>query len=230
MRTGHFPRASIHALLLCLPLLAAGCARTPDGASDGGGTLVTFQVQLKGAVNPSLYYYVLLDTDNDPSDGPVPVVARPWGNGYAAGSYTHFVLYHAGTFGVYRSSDADHTEQVYLGRPLQAFVTTTNNPSDTLQIQIEAGMVDDANPSVASFDVNVVCTDRVPLDPQDATPKVVDGLGASGNDYVSIPLTFTTSYANGVDPDPGHPEREEAWVTEPSLDMVNWRIVVQTDA
>lgn len=214
--------------------LLAGCARTPTGVTPGGQTLITFQAQVQGQIvpgDPNAYYYIVLDTDNNPTTGPIPVVARPWGNGYAAGSYTHYVLYHNGVFGVYASVDANHTTSTYLGRPLQAGITTTNHPNDTLFVQVDRAQIADLHPDVRALDVNIIATDRVPLDPQELTVKVVDGLGASGNDYVTIPLTYTTVYNNGVDPDPAHPETPlDAFglATNPDLDLVNWRITVQT--
>jgi hypothetical protein len=213
-------------------LLWGGCAKTPAGISTEGQTLVTFEVQVRGAIQPENYYYILLDTNNDPTDGPVPVVGRPWGNGYAAGSYTHYVLFHGGVFSVYQSSDPNHTSSSYLGRPLQAGVSTTNAAGDTLVVQLDRAQITNVHPDVRAVDVNLVATDRVPLDPQEVTPKTVDGLGRSGNAFVTIPLTFTTTYANGVDPDPGNPETPNDAPdldTRPNLDLTNWRITVQTD-
>ncbi|HEY3267209.1 MAG TPA: hypothetical protein VGM37_09800 [Armatimonadota bacterium] len=219
--------------LIPIALALAGCAKTPPGAVTGPQTLVTFEVQVQGSVNPAEYYYIVLDTNNDASDGPRPVVARPWGNGYAAGSYTHYILYHAGTFGVYQSSDnPDHQMNVYLGRPLQAGVESRNNASDTLVVQLDAAQVANVNPAVRALDVNIIATDRVPLDPQEITTKTVDGLGLSGADFVTIPLTYTQVYQDGVNPDPGHPETLEAGIVpglaeHPELDLINWRTTVQ---
>jgi hypothetical protein len=216
--------------------LIGGCASTPSGVTPGKQTLITFEVQVAGSINtanPASYYYIVLDTDNDPSDGPIPVVSRPWGNGYAAGSYTHYILYRPGSgFRVYRSADPNHTEAVYMGTPLQAGIATTNRPNDTLVVQVERSQIATVNTNVSALDVNVIATDRVPLDPQEITPKIVDGLGPSGNDFVTIPLTFTTTYANGVDPDPGHPETPNdapGLATRPDLDLASWRITVQTN-
>jgi hypothetical protein len=224
----HIGMVSLSAALL------AGCARTPPGATTGAQTLVTFEVQVAGQIvpgDPNAYYYIVLDTDNNPATGPIPVVARPWGNGYAAGSYTHYVLYHNGVFGVYESIDPNHTTSTYLGRPLQGGITTTNRPNDTLFVQVDRAQIADIHPDVRAIDVNVISTDRVPLDPQELTVKVVDGLGASGNDYVTIPFGFTTVYTNGVDPDPAHPETPrdaDGLANNPNLDLINWRITVQT--
>lgn len=225
----------VHLLILTLAAaFCAGCARTPAGVAPGSQTLITFEVQVAGSLSadPNAWYYIVLDTNNDPTDGPVPVVARPWGNGYAAGSYTHYVLYRPGAgFRVFRSADPNHTENTYLGPPLQAGLTSTNRPNDTLMVQLDRAQIATVNPDVRALDVNIIATDRVPLDPQEITPKTVDGLGASGNEFVTIPLTYTTTYANGVDPDPGHPEgpRDAPGLAErPHLDLINWRITVQT--
>lgn len=222
-----------HVIMVSLAaLLCAGCARTPAGVSPEGQTIVTFQAQVRGAIRPDGYYYILLDTNNDPTDGPVPVVARPWGNGYAAGSYTHYVLYHGGVFGVYQSSDPDHSQSTYLGRPMQASIITTNTPGDTLFVQLDRAQIANVHPDVRALDVNIVTTDRVPLNAEDPAPKIVDGLGRSGNAYVTIPLTFTTTYFNGGEPDPGNPETANdapGLDSRPDLDLINWRTTVQRD-
>ncbi|HOC31133.1 MAG TPA: hypothetical protein PKK84_02715 [Armatimonadota bacterium] len=217
-------------LLAVLGVLAlAGCSRTPDGVIPDDGTLVTIEIKMTGVVHPANYYYAVIDTDNNPGTGPIPVASRPWGNGYAAGSYTHYVLLHGGVFGVYESVDPSHSISTYLGRPIQAAVTTTSKPNDTIVVQLDTTQLKTVNPGVRALDVNLIATDRVPLDPQDPTPKIVDGLGRGGNDYVTIPVTYTSAYANGVDPDPTHPERAEPdIVPDPNCDILDWKITVMT--
>ena len=79
-----------------------GCARVPDEAA---GPLVrrtlTVDFTVAGRINPLYYYYIALDT------GAIRWRDRcPWspslGNGWGTGKITHFVLYHLGTFGVFR--------------------------------------------------------------------------------------------------------------------------------
>ena len=51
------------------------------------------------------FYFAAFDTNQDPSDGPVPVVQGPyWGNGWGTGPISRFVEYNNGQFWVYQPS------------------------------------------------------------------------------------------------------------------------------
>ena len=58
-----------------------------------------------GTINPAYYYYVLFNVNNTPNSnnsgptGPVPVVAPPYANGFAAGAFTNYVEYNSGVPG-----------------------------------------------------------------------------------------------------------------------------------
>ncbi|MBC7288094.1 MAG: hypothetical protein H5T86_08655, partial [Armatimonadetes bacterium] len=84
--------------------LLAGCARGGEGQQGIVPTQVMdIVVRYAGAVNDAFYYFIALDLDNDPNDGPIPVASGPyWGNGWGTGSMTHFVEYHQGQYQVFR--------------------------------------------------------------------------------------------------------------------------------
>ena len=80
-------------------LALAGCARYPEGPGTGVNVpqrVVSFQMTVKGRINPQYYYYFAVDTDQDQGvDGPVPVAAGPfWGNGWGTGSISRYLEYH----------------------------------------------------------------------------------------------------------------------------------------
>ncbi|MCX7597566.1 MAG: hypothetical protein N2512_01670 [Armatimonadetes bacterium] len=86
-------------------VLVGGCAR---GGPSGGPSpvpevVVDVDLTFAGPVNDSYYYFIAIDADDDINDGPVPVAAGPyWGNGWGAGSYTHYVQYNQGVYQVFR--------------------------------------------------------------------------------------------------------------------------------
>ena len=90
-----------------LLLLPAGCAKAPGGSSGAtspvSGPQLFITMTVRGTINPNYYYYVLFNINNTPGPGgpggtsvtgPVPVVAPPYGNGFAAGAFTNYVQFH----------------------------------------------------------------------------------------------------------------------------------------
>lgn len=87
---------------LGLPCLV-GCARFPSNPiSNAPPRQLIVTVRFAAPINDAYYYFVAFDTNQDPSDGPVPVVQGPyWGNGWGTGPIAQFVEYHNGQFGVF---------------------------------------------------------------------------------------------------------------------------------
>lgn len=85
--------------------LIGGCARggPSGGPSPVPAVVADIELTFAGPVNDSYYYFIAIDADDDINDGPVPVAAGPyWGNGWGAGSYTHYVQYNQGVYQVFR--------------------------------------------------------------------------------------------------------------------------------
>lgn len=85
-------------------LLFLGCARFPaEPVSNPAPRQLIVTLRFAAPVDDRYYYLVALDTNQDPSDGPVPVIQGPyWGNGWGTGPITRFVEYYSGQFGVYQ--------------------------------------------------------------------------------------------------------------------------------
>lgn len=89
------------AAVACL-LILAGCARG-TGTSPVPDVVAEFVLTFAGPVNDAYYYFIAIDADDDVNDGPVPVAAGPyWGNGWGAGSFTHYVQYNQGVYQLFR--------------------------------------------------------------------------------------------------------------------------------
>lgn len=121
------PNSPLWLALLLAPL--AGCAR--GGPGDGGTVpqwIIRFVVDFAGPIDDTSFYYIAIDVDGDFGvDGPLPVAAGPfWGNGWGAGSITHFVSYNQGRYDLYLMD-----RQVELEREAGGIVDASGSPDET---------------------------------------------------------------------------------------------------
>ena len=171
---------------ICIFLLAlTACARFPDAPVAGGVRRIAVEVQVAGRIRPDYHYFVLFNLSNDPTGqaGPVPVVAPPWGNGFAAGAFTHFMRYDnlqpAGGYALYRvQPNTNLSVFQYLGIPRFSEPITAESNRLRFEIDLTQFIPNPVDAAQLQFiQLNIVATDRVPLDPNDPTRKVVDALG-----------------------------------------------------
>lgn len=236
--------ASISVLILLIPL---GCANTPPGAGSTSGPQLIVTMTVAGTINPQYFYFVLFNNANDTtgSNGPIPVIAAPWGNGFAAGrtanaGLTQYVEYAASQpqgFGVYGIVPGSNLRSsTYLGIPVQS--SATNN---TLQFQIPlAQLATAAVPlsKINSVQINFLATNTVPIDPNYTGTKYFDALGNSTdigsiNSYITISTLQNGIYQNSdhnLEPSGDVAEAGNGVyrpVNEPDLDIVNWSVEVR---
>ncbi len=198
----HFPLKPLWPFLALFLLLPAGCAKSPSSGStspvSGPQLLVTMTVA--GNINPNYYYYVLFNVNNTPGPnnssvtGPVPVVAAPFGNGYAAGAFTNYVEYNSaqpgGTnFNFYVVDKTLFNSQV-LG---QSRLIQAQASGSTLTFQLPLAYLATSNVTagdINSLQVNFIATNVVPPNGQNiSTPKYFDALyppQQAGNSYVNL--------------------------------------------
>jgi hypothetical protein len=205
-----------------------------------------------GKINPSDYYFVVINNANDAngSTGPVPVIGFPWGNGFVAGAATSFVEYTG-------SQSAD-------GYALYNFVPSTSNPllvynqagvptqdtpvasgSNTLEFQIPlSDFATTAVPltSINYLQINFIATNQIPVNTLNtlSTPKLVDALGntlnpSDVNHYITIPTGQDASYSNSgtnIEPtsDVGATTGNGLTATTdpdaPNVDITNWSVQI----
>ncbi|MCX7924409.1 MAG: hypothetical protein N2554_01210 [Fimbriimonadales bacterium] len=228
-RIRHAARAGACLLLLSL----SACARFPDTPDTGGVRRIVVEVQVAGRIRPDYHYFVLFNLSNDPTGqaGPVPVVAPPWGNGFAAGAFTHFMrfdnLQPVGGYALYRVvPNTNLSVFEYLGAP--RFSEPVGAQSSRLRFEIDLTQFLPAPREAAQMQfiqLNIVATDRIPLDPNDLTPKVVDALGDSAlgvSQYLNIRIDQNRILRNA---DTNLEPRGDA--PDPDLDIVDWRMEVR---
>lgn len=201
-------RLSVLGLFSGLLLLPAGCAKAPGGSngdiSPVSGPQLFITMTVKGAINPNYYYYVLFNINDTPGPngtsvtGPVPVVAPPYGNGFAAGAFTHYVEYGGnnaspgGTgFGYYAIS-SDLLTPSYQGSTgvlIQSSATTS-----TLSFQIPLAQLVPVGSSLTVDNINQLEVNFVNTNTPNvigdslATPKFFDSLNlpSSTGSFVDI--------------------------------------------
>jgi hypothetical protein len=228
--------SSIHKLctfvlaLSCLVIvvLASGCANFPANATPVTGKRLVVTMTVAGQIDPNYHYYVAFDTSGQTSPGPLPVVGPPWGNGWGTGNITNYVIFDAvqpqGGYGVYRITPGTNLlGSVYVGPPINFATPPTG--ATKLQFSIDLGQL--ATPtvpatSISQININFITTDVVPVDPNFPGPKYFDGLGVSGNDFVTISVLTNQVYSNS------RTNIEQAGdVPIPNLDIIDWSVEVQ---
>ncbi len=252
-------------LFCLLPLaLALSCARIPPGTLGASGRLlrVTFSVrgQIASGGAATSRYFVLLNRTDTPSDaGPVPIVTRPWGNGFAAPSqlggqgFVGFVLYDpfqgVGGYGLYSLQPPGFAtllkpdslgfaafEGLRIGVPTN-FVTPQPGESQ-LSFQIDLSQL--PLPDKPYLQINILATNSIPQGADDS-PKYWDALGdgtnaspGSLNTWLTIPIATSGIFTNAQTRlEPTAPDVRDrdlpSLVNEPNLDITDWRIELKNN-
>lgn len=201
---------SICALTAAAALLAAsGCARAPASGTSGVRLIVTlrFAHGISDTDQGNYHYFFLIRSANEqvPTNGPIPIVAPPYGNGFATGQtngtgatagFTDFVewsraqpapttsgyeLYHLS--GGINGDPNNAAAFIARGEPDAA---VPPNGSNQLQFELNVGRLqplqgepDPNNGQQARYlQVNVVATTTIPQNPNSPDPnKFVDAFG-----------------------------------------------------
>jgi hypothetical protein len=168
-------------------------------------------------------------TSSNPIDqGPIPVIAPPWGNGFVAGNCTHFVWWNPQQFpryAIYKFQDALLNTYSQVGIPTNYREVAPGDKEIYFEMnlsQIEPDPV--AAAALESLQVNFLTMDRIP---QAGNTKFWDSIGDSRipsqiNDYLIIPLRSSALYQNS---DNNVEPRGDQVI--PDLDIVDWSVEVR---
>jgi hypothetical protein len=209
---------------LAAGLLAGGCARYPPGEETASQRRMQVEIFFAEPIDPTCYYFLAIDTDGDPTTGPVAVREKPWGgNGWVLGPLSFFVEYSfaiPGGYGVYQVNPDNILEQTYLGAPLLA----DRDEAFRLRFTLDLDTIDPGD-TVDEIQINIIATDVLPIDPNQDISRQTDGLGPIGNDYVNISLHEDRTYRNSDMPSP----ERSGDVENGALDIVDWQIEISLD-
>jgi hypothetical protein len=205
-----------------------------------------------GQIRPDYDYFVLFNTTNSPagSQGPIPIVAPPWGNGFAAGQFTSFIRIDQtqpnSGYGVYAVVPGSNLRSFnYIGSPVQFTPVTAGTSTIQFQIPISELATSTISASqISTLQINFISTNRVPIDPNDTSPKLFDALGdATQIGGVNDPITISTAQSrvyqnsdfvsNPVQHEPSGDVTQAGNgifipANDPDLDIVNWSVEVRT--
>jgi hypothetical protein len=224
-----------------LVLTLNSCARYP---STGGGTSqarLLFSMTLDGDIRtgfepgaggtPFVYMVALrLSTSDNPTDqGPIPIIAQPWGNGFVAGNATHFVWWDptqsSSQYTLYKFQDATLQQWFATGIPVNVDLIGTGER--VLRFELDLAQLEPdplARDLLRSVQVNFLTMDRIP---QVGTTKAWEALGdgrlpSEVNQWITIPLRNSGIYTNQrsgeIEPRGDQPD--------PSLDLTDWSVEV----
>ena len=239
----------IPSFLFALPLvILTSCAKVPPAGNFVAPKLLRVTFALRGEVQTSesgqpYYYFVTINRTADPADsGPVPVVDRPWGNGFAAANATAgqgfvgFVAYNyrGPGYGVYSCLSngvlKNPVEGIFtpLGLPHQS--TPIVRGTKVVSFQVDLNTL--PNSTQRYVQLNIIATNNIPQGAEDA-PKVWDALGdgrntGSLNQFITIDTAQNQLRRNTDDRrEPTENDVRDhvlSLVDEPNLDIVDWEI------
>jgi hypothetical protein len=159
------------------------------------------------------------------------VAYPPWANGWVTArdadksiGLTSYIQYDSSNPGGY----------IYSILPGSFFLNTSSPQSPIRYELLEGGstlrfvidfsqMATTAIPgaSITQLDINFITTNELAVNPDDLYPdRQWDGLGPSGQDYVTVDTTTDRLYAEE--------DADAHDVTDPDLDIVYWSVQVQT--
>ncbi|MCS7185601.1 MAG: hypothetical protein N3B10_07020 [Armatimonadetes bacterium] len=213
--------------LLILGLI--GCAKFPEQpvAPISRDRLVITLVY-DAPIDPNFFYYIAIDDDGDPTTGPLPALTRPWGNGWGVpldenlGSRIRFFVE------IFRQSAQVFRIQVFeppfTAQPLGPALDLAFPQPNQIRVTVDLRQFfPSPDPLPERLELNFISVNELKTNPYDNTPRTgFDALGATGNEFISIPLTSTQTFQNG-----------QGWVREVSgdcpidaLDLADWEVRV----
>jgi hypothetical protein len=213
----------------------SGCAKFPANGAGSSTKRVIFTMTMAQPINTNYVYLVAIhaSTDVNPTtQGPIPIISQPWGNGFVAGTVDLFVRWDPLTspnYQIYRFQDTNLTQYIPVGAPISS--TPVNSGSNTISFQLDINQIASSvaqAPLLQSLQVNFLTMDRVPQG-SDPGSKTYDALGKTDdltqiNDFVVIPLNraaiYNNSNFNNLEPASDTPD--------PALDITNWQVEVRT--
>lgn len=215
-------RLPVYVVSIALCVLSSGCARMPSEppVRPVPTRQLIVHFTLASPVNPAYYYFIAIDTNGNPNDGPVPIVANPSAPIPATGvpliisdstvPPPFYLQYHQAGFFQFKNL-------AYIGPPFQAGISQDDR---TIAVSMD---LDQITTSAEQIELNIITSDRL-LPPEGQFIELnYDGLGPAGNSYLILPLTVGGTYTNA---DATIPETEGD-TTIGALDITDWTVEVR---
>ncbi|MBN8689193.1 MAG: hypothetical protein J0L72_00230 [Armatimonadetes bacterium] len=225
-----------------LLLVLGGCAKFPATGTPRSTRLI-FSYTMSGPVRTGAetgaggvpyVYMVAINFSPDsppPTQGPIPVIAPPWGNGFVAGNATHFVWWdptQSNDYLIYKFQTTDLTTFITTGVPISGDLVNVGSRRIRFELDLAQMIPDETERNnTRAMQINFLTMDRVPAS---GTDKQWDALGdgrfpSQINTVVNIPLdragTYSNTTAGNIEPTGDQPN--------PELDIEDWSVEVRFD-
>lgn len=213
-----------------------GCAKLPDLGFGTTGTRLVFTMTMADAIKGNYIYIVAIrpSTDtNPPEQGPIPVIAPPWGNGFVAGTVTHFVQWSPSfpdRYELFEFVDTTLINYRVIGVPVTA-TDVTPGISKTIQFELNLDQLDDIPANAANFEtlqINFLTMDRIPQGSSGSKnwEALGDGrLPSQVNSPITIPVRISGTYNNQTAQFFNLEPVGDA--ADPALDIADWQVEVR---
>lgn len=219
--------------LAVLPFILSSCAMLPNNGTVTKTKRIVVTVTMSQAINQNFVYIFAFrpSTEVNPTtQGPIPVVASPWGNGFVAGNCTYFVRwdpFQSPRYLIYRFNDANLTSWYQTGVPVNYIDIGTDSKTFTFELDLtQLALTQAEADTFKSLQLNVLTMDRIPQGTGGS--KAWDALGdgrlpSSINDYITVDLRTTGIYNNTK-----YGQMEPVGdAPDPSLDIADFQVEVR---
>lgn len=233
-------------------LLTAGCAKYPAGGGTSTGPQLVISMTMNAPINPNYYYFVVFDVSNDRTggNGPVPVIAPPWGNGWVANKLnpsttttnpgaTSYVEYTAAQgYLLYNFTDSSLQTHSSPVAPVQSVDPAGGNTLEFTVLLSQLATAKIPASQISYIQANFITTNVLPANPNDTSVvKYFDALGDANsgqlNDYITISTlqaAIVNNQTDDIEPtgDVSQTNNSGGYtnVNEPDLDITNWSIQI----
>lgn len=233
-------------LVLVLFLAICGCAKFPSTGGGNGSTRIIVTMWVAGKIRTGTestsgglpYVYMVginPNTEENPTiQGPIPVIAPPWGNGFIAGHCQYFMWWNpqaSPKYGLYKFQDSLLNQFLLIGTP----VISENIVEGVNKIRFEfdlTQLIPDPieAATIKSLQMNFFTMDRIP---QVGTEKFWDangdarsGLAQDINLPILVSLRTSATYNNNR-AFIKEPANDVTGANDPDLDIIDWSIEVR---
>lgn len=227
-------------LVFALLFGSIGCAKFPSQPGPVADKLLIFRMRVDRRIRtgedpgdagqPYIYMVAIRpSTSTNPIEqGPIPVIAPPWGNGFVAGNVTHFVWWNPQQFprySLYKFQDPLLNTYSIVGVPVNFREVAPGDKEIYFEIKLsQLEPVPEVAAQIETLQVNFLTMDRIP---QTGTTKFWDAIGdgripSEINDWLLIPLRTSAIYQNSDNN--VEPRGDQA---DPDLDIVDWSVEVR---
>ncbi len=236
-------RHGIVAYIICFIIIftLTGCAKYPTTPVQSSRQLIITltvrgQIEPEDTVDPSFsrHYFIAIDNDNDPNTGPLAAFYPPYGGtGWVTSEdaqdsigLTSFIQY-----------DTDNPLGYIYGVLSGSYFLNRTSPLPIISAQLLDGgssvrfvidfsqLATDDIPAddITQLNINFITTNALPTGSnQYVEGREIDGLGPSGQEYITIPTTTDQIFQDDDEDSPN------LVPSDPDLDIIHWQVEVQT--